>query len=351
MSGGVSPSTGRRYPLTMVCTVFRVARSTVYAAPAARPALARGKRGPQTATSDAALVGAIRAVLAATPLHGEVYRKVRARLAHRGLAVGGKRVLRLMRQHHLLAPRRPVATASPHQISLSDLFVCTQLLHGPLMADHALVDDVGAVTHLDGESDILLGEEDADAALLEPQDPLADRPHHERGQALGRLVEDQQARVREQRARYTEESLLASAQVLSPPGAKTLQHGERGIETLECPGVAIRSPPGLRDLEVLVHREVCEDPAVVRHEPDAQLGDRVRRLPDELHAVVGDAPGGGRRQAHDAPERRALSRAVPAQETHRLALTHIEGHAEEDVAGAVESVHVADVEDHSSSPR
>jgi putative transposase len=38
--------------------------------------------------------------------HGEGYRKVRARLAHRGVAVGGKRVLRLMRTHGLLAPRR-----------------------------------------------------------------------------------------------------------------------------------------------------------------------------------------------------------------------------------------------------
>src|SRR2546428_1124113 len=106
MSGGVSPSTGRRYPLTMVCTVLRVARSTVYAAPSPRLALALGKRGRKTATGDAELVGAIRAVLAATPFHGEGYRKVRARLAHRGLAVGGKRVLRLMRQHQLLAPRR-----------------------------------------------------------------------------------------------------------------------------------------------------------------------------------------------------------------------------------------------------
>ena len=48
----------------------------------------------------------IRAILAASPFHGEGYRKVRARLAHRGLAVSGKRVLRLMRQHGLLAPRR-----------------------------------------------------------------------------------------------------------------------------------------------------------------------------------------------------------------------------------------------------
>ena len=48
----------------------------------------------------------IRAVLAACPFHGEGYRKVRARLAHRGVAVSGKRVLRLMRAHGLLAPRR-----------------------------------------------------------------------------------------------------------------------------------------------------------------------------------------------------------------------------------------------------
>jgi len=73
MSGGVSPSTGRRYPLTMVCAVFRVARSTVYAAPSPRPAGTLGKRGPKTATSDVDLVGAIRAVLAATPFHGEGY--------------------------------------------------------------------------------------------------------------------------------------------------------------------------------------------------------------------------------------------------------------------------------------
>jgi len=47
------------------------------------------KRGPTTEHSDEAVVMAIRAVLTATPFHGEGYRKVRARLAHRGLAVSG----------------------------------------------------------------------------------------------------------------------------------------------------------------------------------------------------------------------------------------------------------------------
>ena len=103
----VSSSTGRGYPLTMICQVYRLARSSVYAATAPRPIPSPlGKRGPRTRWGDVEIVTGIRAVLNATPFHGEGYRKVRARLAHRGVAVGGKRVLRLMRQHGLLAPRR-----------------------------------------------------------------------------------------------------------------------------------------------------------------------------------------------------------------------------------------------------
>ena len=107
MTGEVSPSTGRRYPRTWICQIWRVARSSVYAATTpAEPSQAHGKRGPRTSVSDVMLRDAIRAVLAACPCSGEGYRTVRARLAHRGLRVGGKRVLRLMRAHGLLAPRR-----------------------------------------------------------------------------------------------------------------------------------------------------------------------------------------------------------------------------------------------------
>ena len=65
MKGVMSPGTGRRYPLTMICAVFRVPRSTVYrttAPPAAAPLVA-AKRGPKTSFSDAEVVEAIRAVL------------------------------------------------------------------------------------------------------------------------------------------------------------------------------------------------------------------------------------------------------------------------------------------------
>jgi putative transposase len=102
-----SPGTGRRYPLTMVCEIYRLARSSVYAVGSPAPRASAGKRGPRTAVTDAELVEEIRAVLAACRFHGEGYHKVRARLAHRGYAVSGKRVLRLLRANGLLAPRRP----------------------------------------------------------------------------------------------------------------------------------------------------------------------------------------------------------------------------------------------------
>jgi putative transposase len=99
MRAARSPSTSRPYPLTMICQVWRVARSSVYAtASPLGAASVLGKRGPKTLVSDPDLVAAIRRVLSETPFHGEGYRKVRARLAHRGVAVGGKRVLRLMRR-------------------------------------------------------------------------------------------------------------------------------------------------------------------------------------------------------------------------------------------------------------
>src|SRR5262249_60760341 len=105
MKGQVSRATRRVYPLTMICAVYRVARSSVYAmrppAPVPTPA---SKPGPKTHHSDGEVLEAIRAVLAACPFHGEGYRKVRARLAHRGLHLGGQAVFRLQRRHGLRAP-------------------------------------------------------------------------------------------------------------------------------------------------------------------------------------------------------------------------------------------------------
>jgi transposase InsO family protein len=111
LSRSVSPGTGKRYGLQRVCRVFGLARSSAYylkaqaaVPPEQRPA--PKKRGPIGAASDGDLVGHIRQALADSPFTGEGYRKVWARLRQKGVRTAAERVRRLMRGHHLQAPRR-----------------------------------------------------------------------------------------------------------------------------------------------------------------------------------------------------------------------------------------------------
>jgi putative transposase len=107
MSQTRSPSTQRVYGLARVCRLWEVPRSTVYLAKgrAARPVGPR-RRGPTPRWSDAALLEKIRTVLAAAPFLEKGHRKVWARLRWQAVRTSKARVLRLMREAHLLAPTR-----------------------------------------------------------------------------------------------------------------------------------------------------------------------------------------------------------------------------------------------------
>jgi len=63
--------------------------------------------------SDEALVGEIRGLLRDSPFHGEGHRKLRARLRFAGVRTSRRRVLRLAREHGLLAHQRPGRPRGP----------------------------------------------------------------------------------------------------------------------------------------------------------------------------------------------------------------------------------------------
>ncbi len=109
MSAAISPATGRSYGVERVCRVWEQPRSSYYAQreeTSAEPARA-ARRGPRPKLTDAELERLIRADLAASPFLGEGHRKVWARLkVVQGVRVSRKRVLRIMREQHLLSPRR-----------------------------------------------------------------------------------------------------------------------------------------------------------------------------------------------------------------------------------------------------
>ena len=122
-------ATRRRYGLQRVCRIWHVARSTVYAQ---RQALRPGpactatpprRRGPLGPCTDALLVAQIRRILAASPFHGEGYRKVWAKLRFAGLRTSKERVRRLMRQHGLQVPQR---VGHPHGPKAHDGTIVTE---------------------------------------------------------------------------------------------------------------------------------------------------------------------------------------------------------------------------------
>lgn len=113
MSQATSPSANRPYGIQRVCRAWRMARATVQrhkSLASSEPA----KRGPKGFMSDDALLGEIRAVLGSSIFVGEGHRKVWARLRHeRGVRTSMRRVLRIMREHHILAHERRTGVRGP----------------------------------------------------------------------------------------------------------------------------------------------------------------------------------------------------------------------------------------------
>jgi len=160
MSRAASPFTERRYGVARVTREWEMARSSFYyqRGIAAQPGRVLGRRGPKTAWSDAALLGKIRAVLAASPFYGEGHRKVWARLRFQQVRTSKARVLRLMREAQLLAPSRTLAKPEnphagtiladrPNEVWASDHTLTATLEEGPVTVfvavDHCTTECLG----------------------------------------------------------------------------------------------------------------------------------------------------------------------------------------------------------------
>ena len=106
MSRTVSPSSNKPYGVARVVAIWCLARSSFYAARHRQQHPREPhKRGPRV-LSDENLVAEIRQLLDAPVFTGEGYRKIWARLRHKGVRTSKERVLRLLRENHLLSPAR-----------------------------------------------------------------------------------------------------------------------------------------------------------------------------------------------------------------------------------------------------
>ena len=106
MSRRASPSTSRAYGILRVARLWGISRATLYRQRRCDQLGSRHRSGPVGPKPDEALLATIRELLAASPFHGEGHRKIWARLRFAGIRTSKRRVLRLMREHGLLAPIR-----------------------------------------------------------------------------------------------------------------------------------------------------------------------------------------------------------------------------------------------------
>jgi len=144
MSSLVSPSVNRRYGLERVCKVWQRSRSAIYARRVRqRPdAPIPSRRGPQGPCSDTELLAHIRKVIEDSPFTGEGYRKIWARLRHSGIRTSKERTRRLMREHGLQSPCRPlvpseekphdgvITTETPNEMWGTDMTTTPTILDG-----------------------------------------------------------------------------------------------------------------------------------------------------------------------------------------------------------------------------
>ncbi len=123
MSRQVSPSTDQVYGLQRVTRLWGISRASLYRHRRPTKVVERKRPGPRGARSDEDLVAAIRQLLQDSPFHGEGYRKLWARLRFKGIRTSRRRVLRLMREHGLLAPQR---VGRPHGPKAHDGTITTE---------------------------------------------------------------------------------------------------------------------------------------------------------------------------------------------------------------------------------
>src|ERR1043165_1159229 len=96
------------------------------------------------------------------------------------------------------------------EVGRADLVVAEEVSGGALHGDAAVFDDVAAVGDGEAVDDVLLDDEDGDAALADVLDAGEDLLGDLGGQAEGRFVEEEEARGGHEAARDGDHLLLAA---------------------------------------------------------------------------------------------------------------------------------------------
>ena len=193
----------------------------------------------------------------------------------------------------------------------------------PSAANRAVVHDHQPVAQLLRLVHVVRGQDQRDAALLEPEQPV---PHHVPGLRVkpgGGLVEDQDLRLVDERAGDRQAALQAAGQRvdLVPGPVRELDEIEQRVGPLPDEPAGQAEVPAV-DEQVLADGQLDVEGVLLRDH--AEPGPDRGPVADRVAAEDGQLAAGRRRDAADHPHRGGLARPVRPEEAERLAAVQVE---------------------------
>src|SRR5437879_7228027 len=167
------------------------------------------------------------------------------------------------------------ASLSHAEVAVLDVRACTELGRGAAPHDLALLEDVVSVGDPRQRGHVLVDQQDRLPARLEVDQAAPDLRPDERREPLRCLVEDEQARVRHERAPDREHLLLAAREGPAEDALATGEPGREGADLLDRPRVPVAAAVRRGRDKILAHGEVREDLAASGHEADPRLRDAI----------------------------------------------------------------------------
>jgi hypothetical protein len=165
--------------------------------------------------------------------------------------------------------------------------------HFRVRQHRALVEDVGAVADAEGFADVVVGDQDADAAVLEVLDDALDLADRNRVDAGEGFVEQHQLRPGRERARDLDPASFAAGEAGADLVGDVfdLQFVHQSGEFALAPGAVEVRAQFQHQAQVVGDAELAEHRGFLRQVADAELGALVHRLGGDVAAVQFDAPG------------------------------------------------------------